>query len=590
MQCEGRRSCYLACCLAATVFAPNIWATRALAQISPEEHAKHHPNQAGGAATSGMTGMMDSMGDMMKSMMGGNPPPKALYPSLMDMPELTPEKREQIEAMASQRLADGARRMGEGMDQLLHAVNNNDASAMRSATTAIREGVADLESGTAAREALQSGKPPRQVALAWLRSEMNLLPSTNSEHGAEGVFGLSWFHFFVMAILTVFAMTMIWMYFHKMRRATELLQQLASPQAQTQLATSTGAPPPAAAKAVDWTGKVRIARIFQETPQVKTFRLISPEGGDLPFVYKPGQFVTLTASPEGKPVKRSYTMSSSPTRGGGIDLTVKREEHGLFSRFLDDRAKEGDLLDIRGPFGRFTFTGSEAKNIVLIAGGVGVTPFMSMIRYLTDRCWPGEIALIYSCRTPAEFIFGEEIEHLARRFPNFRPVITMTRAAEGDWNGRKGRITKDLMLEFAPDIRDRRVYICGPTPMIQAMKALVQEIGVSADLIKTEAFGGEAQKPELPSAAPGAAATVTFARSAKSAPMSTTNTILDAAESVGVEIDNSCRVGTCGTCKVHLIKGEVTMECEDALDPAEKSQGIILACQAKSKGDVTVEA
>jgi ferredoxin len=135
--------------------------------------------------------------------------------------------------------------------------------------------------------------------------------------------------------------------------------------------------------------------------------------------------------------------------------------------------------------------------------------------------------------------------------------------------------------------------------MMEAAKKILAELGVPSERIKTEAFGPALGKPE-PTApqfmAPDeyalrvALPIVTFSLSDKSAPLPSDQTILDAADRVGVDIDNSCRVGTCGTCRVKLVSGNVTMAVEDGLEPGDKEQRIILACQAKSTGNVTIEA
>ncbi len=129
---------------------------------------------------------------------------------------------------------------------------------------------------------------------------------------------------------------------------------------------------------------------------MRTFRLVMPSGSKLPFDYLPGQYLTVKPEIDGKKVRRSYTIASSPSRSGYCELTIKREERGLVSRYMHDMLHEGSVLDITAPAGRFTFTGAEAEGIVMIAGGVGITPLMAKIRYLTDLAWSGTIHLIFS--------------------------------------------------------------------------------------------------------------------------------------------------------------------------------------------------
>ncbi len=588
---------------------------RASAQISEEEHARHHPGQvtpSAGTSPAQSTGprMMEGMGEMMRGMHGV--PPKQLYPTLMSLPTLSAEQRQQVEQQADERIRTGNSLMGQAIDALAQGAASQDYAAMQDAATKLHEGMTQLESGISAKRALAEGRPPPQVALEWFKREMNL--PLNAAPPSNGFFGNMRFHVAVIAILAAFAAMMIWMYFHKMRRAAHLLQSLTGGAPSVEAREFTGlagpvtkkiaspmlsvpeaATPPAVSK---WSGKLRVGRIFQETPDVKTFRLLNPLGGALPFSYLPGQFLTLTLTPEGKPVKRSFTIASSPTQHDYAEITVKHEEGGVVSGILHDHVHEGDLIDVSGPSGLFTFTGRECKCILLIGGGVGITPLMSVLRYLTDRGWPGDIFLLYGVKTPQDIIFREELDYLRRRHRNLRVVISVSRPEGTDWKGATGRIAKELITQFVPDVASRYVHICGPVSMMEAAREMLVELGVPKGRIKTELFGPALGKPEpilppavsLPPSVAASLPTVTFSASDKSAPLPPDKCILDVADEIGVEIDNSCRVGTCGTCRIKLLSGEVAMAVEDGLEPGDKEKGIILACQAKSTGNVVVDA
>src|SRR6266568_4069442 len=428
-------------------------------QVSPEEHARHHPGQAampGASPTSSapgaMGGMMEGMGEMMKGM--GGTPPKELYPTLMSLPTLSAEQRKQVEQKADERIRGGNSLMVEAVDALARSAASQDYAAMHEATVKLHEGMTQLESGIAARRALAEGRAPPEVALEWFRREMNL--PISAAPTSVGLLGNIQFHIVVITILGVFAAVMIFMYFYKMRRAEHLLQALTGGGPSTPPARSTApapagtivAAPPATTVAPatqasgtrKWSGKLRIGRIFQETSDVKTFRLMNPLGGPLPFTYLPGQFITVTLAPDNQPVKRSYTIASSPTQHDYVEITVKHENEGIISGFLHNRVKEGDLLDFSGPSGFFTFTGRECKCILLMGGGVGITPLMSVLRYLTDRSWPGDIFLLYCIKTPRDIIFREELDYLRRRNANLRVVISVSRPEGTDWKGPTGRL------------------------------------------------------------------------------------------------------------------------------------------------------
>lgn len=168
-------------------------------------------------------GMAAGMGEMMKQM--GVPPRKELYPSLMAMPPLTPEKRAEVEQLAHERMKAGAALMSSGLEKMGGSTSDEDYLKMQDAAALVRQGILQFESGLAAHRALSGGEAPRNVALEWFKRDMNLLPFADIEP-SHGLFGLSWFHYFTMALLIAFAFAMLAMYFFKMRRATALFGRL----------------------------------------------------------------------------------------------------------------------------------------------------------------------------------------------------------------------------------------------------------------------------------------------------------------------------------------------------------------------------
>ena len=591
-----------------------------------------------------MDGMMEKM---------GAPKPKEMYPRLMELPNLPMEERAKIEAEAHQRMTAGATLLSQGLDALTNSATTDDFRSMQAATMQMREGLSQFESGLAAHRAIAEGKAPRNVALQWFKREMNLLPPASVAQSGLRIFGMTPFHTAVMGLLIAFAVVMLWMYYFKMRRASLLLERLATEGAAEAIGQPSKATAPKSAAAVvqrattpanpvlegktnatetsasccDDTNsecadacseegdvdiskgllpvakrklcKLRVSKIFQETADVKTFRLVSCHGGSIPFSYLPGQFLTLTLPTDEKPIRRSYTISSSPTQGYYCEITVKREEHGAGSRYLHDVVKEGDRLDVQAPGGKFVFTGREAESIVLIGGGVGITPMMSITRALVDMGWKGNIYFIAACRDPEHFIFEDELRRLCQRHANLHLLVAMSRIDE-DTNGYyRGRLSKELLQKWVPNIESTWVHLCGAPPMMDATKQMLSELGVPAEQIHTENFGSQ-QKPRARTAAikeavsqtavTTAAAKVTFQTSGKTTEFFPDETILEAAERVDVDIDNSCRTGMCGVCAVKVLSGGVKMEIDDGLDPDDRAAGKVLACQATCEADVVIEA
>ena len=352
----------------------------------------------------------------------------------------------------------------------------------------------------------------------------------------------------------------------------------------------------AARRARIWSGQLRVAGIIRQTPDVQTFRFASPDGGPLPFQHQPGQYLVLSLMINGRKVNRPYTISSSPTQPDYCEITVKREEMGLVSRHLHDTLREGDIINLSAPTGRFIFDGKQAKSIVLIAGGVGITPLMAITRYLKDKGWNGEIYFAYAAKTPKDIIFRQELDDLKARFPNLHVHVTLSRAEDTDWTGHKGRVTAEFLMKCIPELPSRLVYICGPNAMMAMTVQVLKDLGVPAEQIRLEEFiAAKHAEPAVADAsmtcvsapdvlAPddGSGPKLTFSRSAKSVALVPDKTLLEIAEEAGVNIDFECRSGICGSCKTRLLGGCVTMDTQDALTDEDKSKNIILMCQARA--------
>ncbi len=333
-----------------------------------------------------------------------------------------------------------------------------------------------------------------------------------------------------------------------------------------------------------WAGELVVDTVRDETASVKTFRLRHPSEGDIPFHFKPGQFLTVSIDGGAEAVQRCYTIASSPSDAGFCEITVKRD--GIGSAALHDLFMAGSRLAVSGPMGSFTFDGESANEIVLIAGGVGITPLMSKIRYLVSRNWNGKIDLIYSVKTRRDIIFRDELVELQRAFPALKVHLTMT-SADDTWTGARGRLSPDSIQSAVPDIAGRTVHICGPTAMAGSVQQMLHQLGVEASLIQIEAFGGKADRNPVIAAAD---CEVRFARSGLESTVSSRTTILDAALAAGVALDHGCRAGVCGRCKAVLLDGDVIIDCDFALTPEQKKTGLILTCQAHPAGPVVVDA
>ncbi len=543
-------------------------------------------------------------GMSMSKMMRG-PKTTALYPTMINSSEPTPEERERMEQEAKLWVLEGTAILTEGASALTEATRQTDVIAMRLAGTQIGEGLSRLVSGISTSQALEQGKPPAEIALKWFRSQLNL-EAKPVEFRQIRFLGMAPFQLFICLLMIAAIGISLVIYMRRMRRAYHLLERIEAGRA-----IETNAPlqdidqGPAGVTNADEgllpiqrkkLCRLRVARIYPETPDVKTFRFVSCNRGPIPFSYLPGQFMTLTLPIEDSSIKRSYTISSSPTQGYYCEISVKREQYGVGSRYLHDVLQEGNTLEVRGPSGKLTFVGKEADSIVLIGGGVGITPLMSVTRALADMGWKGEIILVVCCTDPDHFIFGAELERLKERNSNLRVYVAMSSLQEDYPGYHRGRLSKERLLDWIPDIASRpRFHLCAAPNFMAAIKLMLADLGVASDYIKTESFGS-LEKPHAREDVLSAQAsdrpvtTVNFQLSAKSTSIEGDETILEAAERIGVDMNYSCRVGSCGECSVKIVSGDVEMEVEDALEPGDKAANIILACQARPASNVIIEA
>ena len=233
---------------------------------------------------------------------------------------------------------------------------------------------------------------------------------------------------------------------------------------------------------------VRCVQVIDETADVKTFRFMPIAEGRLE--YQPGQFVTLEIPIGEEIVRRSYTIASSPTRPNVIEVTVKRVPGGRISNWLHDNLNVGAQLTISGPLGSFSCQSTTTTDkLLLISGGSGITPVMSMSRYLHDVADPRDVVFLYSARTERDLIFREELAFLAARHPRFRPLFTLTNPGSTAWTGLTGRISARLIEDAVPDFRERTVFLCGPTPFMDTVKGALTEAEFPMANFHAESFG-----------------------------------------------------------------------------------------------------
>lgn len=364
---------------------------------------------------------------------------------------------------------------------------------------------------------------------------------------------------------------------------------------------------------LSWNGqrKLFIERKVLEADDVCSFYLKAHDHKPLaPF--KPGQYLTfqLKIPDQPKPVIRCYSLSDSPLEKDHYRVTIKRlgpppkappdTKPGLSSSFFHQGLKEGDILDVRAPGGHFFLDETSERPVVLIGGGVGLTPVLSMLNTICKSGSKRETWFFYGIRNRAEHAMYDHLAEIARDHDHVHIQVCYSQPTDSCVEGRdyqhKGFVAVELFRKLLPS-NNYEFYICGPPPMMEMITNDLSEWGVPEEHVNFEAFGPATVKKKAPPAeAKDAAASadeadgieIVFARSGKTLQWkSDSGSILDFAEDNGIPMDSACRAGNCGTCITAVKEGSVSYLSEPG---ADVDTGSCLACVAVPKGRLVIEA
>jgi ferredoxin-NADP reductase len=335
--------------------------------------------------------------------------------------------------------------------------------------------------------------------------------------------------------------------------------------------------------------RLQVSEIREETKTAKSFRLVSSDRYLPPF--QAGQYINLFVDIGGIRTSRPYSISSPPNQTGYYEITVRRVEDGFVSNYLLDTVKAADQLESTGPAGNFyyqpLFHGSD---LVFLAGGSGITPFMSMIREVTECGLPRRIHLFYGSQRLDDVIFGEELEERARRHENLRVTQVISEPPQ-NYEGFTGFITERLMGRVLGRVSGKTFYLCGPEAMYAYCLPELLKLQVPGRKIRMEVFGPPRDVTAQPGWPEGMSADTRFQVAIKGGGRIDAlagEPLMISMERAGVQIPASCRSGECSLCRTKLLSGKVFQPPEAKLRKSDRTYGYIHPCVAYPLEDLEI--
>lgn len=330
--------------------------------------------------------------------------------------------------------------------------------------------------------------------------------------------------------------------------------------------------------------RLRVVEVVVETPDAHSI-VLEPDPADAShFTPHPGQFLTLNI-PTDRPggAARCYSLSSAHLLGEKLKITVKRTPDGYGSNWVCDNLTEGEEVEVLAPSGTFTPRTLDA-DFLLVAGGSGITPVMAILKSAL-HAGTGKVALVYANRDERSVIFRDELIALEKQYPERLHVIHLLESVQG-------LPRAETLQMLAEPWADRHVFICGPTPFMDAVTAAVTAAGVPRDRVHHEKFLSLGNDPftdagvELDASAPTSTVEVFLDGATTTLAWPRSNKLLDVLLAAGLDAPFSCREGSCSACACVVLEGEVDMERNEVLEAEDLADGIVLGCQAVPLSDL----
>lgn len=321
--------------------------------------------------------------------------------------------------------------------------------------------------------------------------------------------------------------------------------------------------------------RARVVRVISETPDTKTF-VLRPNGAWKR--HRAGQHATVGVEIDGVRVSRCYSVSSAPA-DDLVSITVKRLSGGQLSPWLHDNLHPGSVVHLSPPWGDFVLPDAACEKLLLLSGGSGITPVMSMLRDLARRGPIRDVVFLHHARSRGDVIFGDELLEIAAKHPGLALVLCL----DDDVSTVRG-FDEARFEELVPDFEERESFVCGPAPLMDRVQQLWRDRGVS-DRLRRERFAPATSLQ--PVAARGGEVRVQFARSERALIAGGAGTLLEQLERAGARPPSACRMGICNTCtctkKTGTVQNLITGEVSSAPDES------IRLCVSVPRTDLTLD-
>lgn len=331
-----------------------------------------------------------------------------------------------------------------------------------------------------------------------------------------------------------------------------------------------------------------VSAIEDTGKNAKTFRLSAKQGYLPPF--EAGQYINLFTEIEGVRTSRPYSISSSPRQRAYYEITVARAQRGFVSDYLLDQVSVGDEFAANGPAGVFRYQPVfHKKHSVFLAGGSGITPFMSMLREILEARLDRRVTLIYGCRCAVSALFHEELSAYAARYGNFTYHLVVSDETDC-WSGETGFIDAKLIQKLVPNLNEATFYVCGPQVMNDFCKQELLRLAIPEKRIRREMFGARQDIEKEDGWPKELTGQEVFKLKAgeQTIDARANESLLTALERAGVRMNVCCRSGECSLCRVKLVSGRVYLAKGMLLRMADEKFGYVHSCKAYPISDVEI--